>query len=79
MIVRIWHGCTTPENADAYQQLLDGAIVPNIIARGISGLRGVDILCRRDRDDGEVEFLTITTSSSLDTRMPAPAPVRGGP
>jgi hypothetical protein len=33
MIVRIWHGWTSGDNADAYQQLLDTTIVPTIIAR----------------------------------------------
>jgi hypothetical protein len=44
MTVRIWHGRTTKEHADAYQQLLDTTIVPAILERGLSGLRGVDIL-----------------------------------
>jgi hypothetical protein len=61
MIVRIWHGWTTPDNADAYQQLLDTTIVPGIIAKGISGLGGVDILRRRDGDGEEVEFITVMT------------------
>jgi hypothetical protein len=61
MIVRIWHGWTTKDHAYAYQQLLDTAIVPGILERGISGLRGVDILRRRDHDNHEVEFLTVMT------------------
>ena len=59
MIVRIWHGWTTPDNADGYQQLLDTTIVPNILARAIPGLFGVDILRRHDGDGREVEFVTI--------------------
>jgi hypothetical protein len=61
MIVRIWHGWTSGDNADAYQQLLDTTIMPTIIARGIPGLRGVDLLRRHDHDHAEVEFLTIMT------------------
>jgi len=61
MIVRTWHGWTTPDNADAYQQLLDTTIAPGTLARAIPGLRGVDILRRRDGDGGEVEFHTIMT------------------
>jgi hypothetical protein len=61
MIVRIWHGWTSGDNADAYQQLLDTTIVPTIIARGIPGLRGVDLLRRHDHNHAEVEFLTIMT------------------
>ena len=30
MIARIWHGYTTPENADAYQHLLQTEILPAI-------------------------------------------------
>jgi hypothetical protein len=57
MIVRTWHGWTTPDNADAYQQLLDTTIVPGTLAGAISGLHGVDILRRRDGDDRGVAFL----------------------
>jgi hypothetical protein len=37
MILRIWHGWTTRDNADSYQQLLDTTIAPGIIARQIPG------------------------------------------
>lgn len=30
---RIWHGWTTPENADAYQQLLHDEVFPGIEAK----------------------------------------------
>lgn len=59
MILRIWHGWTTSDNADSYQRLLDEEIVPGIIARGISGLHGVDILRRLDQEGQEAEFVTI--------------------
>ena len=29
-IMRIWHGCTAPENADAHEQLLKTDILPGI-------------------------------------------------
>ena len=61
MIVRIWHGWTTSDDADAYQRLLDTTIVPGIMARGIPGLQRVDILRRRDQQDTEVEFVTVMT------------------
>lgn len=60
MILRIWHGWTTPDNADSYQQFLDTTIAPAIIARQIPGLRSVDIL-RRDDGRPETEFVTIMT------------------
>ena len=59
MITRIWHGWTTPENADAYEALLLGEIGPGIVARGITGVTGPQVL-RRDLD-GEVEFVTVMT------------------
>ncbi len=61
MILRIWHGWTSPEDADAYQRLVDHDIVPGIIERDISGLRHVDILRRSDHDGEEVEFVTTMT------------------
>jgi hypothetical protein len=59
MITRIWHGWTTPQNADAYQTLLLGEIGPGIAARGIPGVTGPQVL-RRDLDD-EAEFVTVMT------------------
>ena len=61
MILRVWHGWTTSENADAYQQLLTTSIVPSIIAKAIPGLTGVDILRRTDGDDADIEFVTLMT------------------
>ena len=61
MIIRMWHGWTTPDNADAYEHLLNTTIVPGIMAKGIQGLGGVDILRRTDGDDVEVEFITVMT------------------
>ena len=56
MISRIWHGWTTPENADAYEALLRAEILPSI-ARQNEGFTGVHLLRRNDGD--EVEFVTI--------------------
>ena len=61
MIVRIWHGWTTTESADEYQQLLETSIVPGIVSKAIPGLAGVDILRRADGDDTEAEFVTMMT------------------
>lgn len=61
MICRIWHGWTTSDDANTYQQLLDEEIVPEIIDRDIAGLRNVDILRRLDLGSHEVEFVTIMT------------------
>ena len=64
MISRIWHGRTTRENADAYEQLLRTEIFQGIAERSIQGYRGIHLL-RRDVDDG-VEFVTIMWFDSLD-------------
>ena len=62
MIMRIWHGWTTPANAAAYEQLLRAEILPRI--RTLSGCRGIYLL-RRPADE-EVEFVTILLFESLD-------------
>ena len=35
MIARVWHGWTSPENADRYEALIRSTIFPGIRARGI--------------------------------------------
>jgi antibiotic biosynthesis monooxygenase (ABM) superfamily enzyme len=63
MIKRIWHGWTTPENADAYRRLLFQEVRPGIEAKGIRGYRSMELLSR-DLGD-EVEFMTVITFDSL--------------
>jgi hypothetical protein len=65
MISRIWHGWTTPENADAYHELLRTEILPGIAAKQIPGYHGAHLL-RRELDD-EVEFMTVLWFDSLDS------------
>jgi antibiotic biosynthesis monooxygenase (ABM) superfamily enzyme len=64
MIIRIWHGWTTPQNADAYEALLKEEIFVGIQDRRIRGYKGIELL-RRDIGD-EVEFITIMRFDSLD-------------
>jgi antibiotic biosynthesis monooxygenase (ABM) superfamily enzyme len=64
-VKRIWHGWTTPENADIYQELLHREIFPGIEAREIEGYQCVELF-RRDLED-EVEFVTIMTFDSLQS------------
>jgi antibiotic biosynthesis monooxygenase (ABM) superfamily enzyme len=59
MIRRMWHGWTTPERADAYQQLLREQIFPGILARDIVGLRGLEAWRRQVGE--EIEFITVMT------------------
>ena len=63
MITRIWHGWTTPENAEAYEALLRSEIFQGIVSRRIEGFGGIDLL-RRSHPD-EVEFITIMWFDSL--------------
>lgn len=63
---RIWHGWTTPQNADAYQSLLLNEIIPGIRDKEIPGYRGIEVLRRKTSRTGEVEFITIMTFDSLD-------------
>lgn len=63
-IKRVWHGWTTKDNADTYQNLLHNDIFPGIEAKHIPGYQKIELL-RIDRDD-EVEFVTIMTFESLD-------------
>ena len=65
MIKRIWHGWTSPGNADAYRSLLYRVVIPSIEAKGIEGYLGIEVL-RRDHGS-ETEFITIMTFESLQS------------
>ena len=65
MICRMWRGWTTPENADAYERVVRGEVIPGIEARGIPGFRHIDLM-RRDLDS-EVEFQTLMWFDTLDS------------
>jgi len=67
MIARIWHGYTTPENADAYESLLKEEIFKGIENRKIIGYKGIDLL-KRDVQN-EVEFITIMWFDSLEANQ----------
>jgi heme-degrading monooxygenase HmoA len=62
VIARLWHGWTTPGNADAYEEHLRAIVLPGI--RRIEGHRGAYLLRRVVGE--EVEFVTITLFESLD-------------
>ncbi len=64
MISRIWHGWTTPGNADIYEGLLKEEIFAGIQGRRIRGFRNIQLL-RRNAGE-EVEFVTIMMFDSLD-------------
>ena len=64
-ICRLWRGWTTPDNADAYERIVRGEVIPGIEARGIRGFQHIDLM-RRDLGD-EVEFQTLMWFDSLDS------------
>jgi heme-degrading monooxygenase HmoA len=64
-IKRVWHGWTTPENADAYLEILTTVVIPGIEAKGIRGYRNIEILRRNHAD--EVEFVTVMAFESLQS------------
>lgn len=63
MISRIWHGWTTPQNADNYETLLKKEIFLGIENRHIPGFKGIQLL--RREVGAEVEFVTIMLFDSL--------------
>jgi antibiotic biosynthesis monooxygenase (ABM) superfamily enzyme len=62
VIARIWHGWTTPENADAYEEFLRARMFPSI--HRVPGYLGADLLRREDGE--EIAFITITRFETLD-------------
>jgi antibiotic biosynthesis monooxygenase (ABM) superfamily enzyme len=64
MIVRIWHGWTTPQNADAYESLLKAEIFPGIAAKKVPGYRSIALL-RRPAGE-EIEFATVMEFDDWD-------------
>jgi heme-degrading monooxygenase HmoA len=64
MIGRIWHGWTTPENAEAYESLLRHEIFLGIQGRRIAGFREIQLL--RRVLDTEVEFITVMWFDSIE-------------
>lgn len=63
MIERVWHGWTTPADADAYERFLADEMAPRL-AEDVAGYRGMRVL--RREDGGDVEFVTLIRFDSLD-------------
>jgi antibiotic biosynthesis monooxygenase (ABM) superfamily enzyme len=64
MISRVWHGWTTPKNADAYEELLKREIFTGIKNRQIAGYREIHLF-RRNLGK-EVEFVTVMWFDSME-------------
>jgi hypothetical protein len=65
MICRIWRGWTIPANADGYESIVRGQVIPGIEAMRVPGFRHIDVM-RRDLDS-EVEFLTAMWFDDIDS------------
>ena len=64
MICRIWHGYTTFNNADTYEELLKEEIFVGIKNQKIKGYRGIQLL-RRELEE-ETEFITVMWFDSIE-------------
>ena len=64
MIARIWHGYTTPANADAYEQFLKTEFLPAVEKKNIEGYKKFQLF-RKTADD-EIEFTTIMWFENLE-------------
>jgi hypothetical protein len=65
MILRLWRGWTTSEDAGRYEELVATAIFPGLLAKDIDGLEGLELF--RRPLEAEVEFMTLTRFSSWDS------------
>src|SRR5271169_2518397 len=65
MISRIWHGWTTPDNADAYEELLKREVFIGIQGRKIPGFQSIQLF--RRNLGAEIEFVTVMWFDSLDS------------
>jgi len=64
MISRIWHGWTTKENADLYEAIVTGEVIPGILAMRIPGFKKIELYrCPREED---VEFVTVMWFTDIE-------------
>lgn len=63
-VVRIWHGWTTRENADIYENLLKTEIFKSIEEKNVSGYKAIQLIKRPLPEKKEIEFTTIMWFSS---------------
>jgi hypothetical protein len=63
MIGRIWHGWTTPDNADTYEALIKSVIFPSILGKNLAGFQRIELFRRPLAT--EVEFITVMWFDSL--------------
>jgi hypothetical protein len=66
MICRVWRGWTTPENADAYEKVVRGQVIPAIEKRRVPGFQRIDLMQRPLTGSSEVEFSTLMWFDDLE-------------
>ena len=64
MITRIWHGYTSPQNADRYETIVKNEVIPGIFEMNIPGFKRIELF-RRARET-DVEFITAMWFEDLD-------------
>lgn len=64
MILRIWHGWTTHENADKYEQLVKSEVFEEVEKKKIPGYQGYQLL-RKERKT-ETEFISMMWFEKLE-------------
>jgi heme-degrading monooxygenase HmoA len=64
MVCRVWRGWTAKDNAEAYERMVRGEVIPAIEAQRIPGFRSIDLV-RREREH-DVEFMTLMWFDTLD-------------
>lgn len=62
MIARVWRGWTAPQNADAYEHLLNETVLPGL--RQLAGFHGAYIL--RQDEGAEIGFVVMTLFESIE-------------
>ena len=65
MIVRVWYGWTTRQNAERYEKLLREEVLLEIAQRRIPGYKGAELFVREAEND-EIEFITLLRFETLD-------------
>lgn len=67
MITRIWRSYTTPDNAEAYEHLLDTLMFPAIEGLRLPGYKNMELLRRTDED--EVEFIWVMNFDNTEKSL----------
>ena len=65
MIVRIWHGYTTPGNAPVYEHILKSEVIEGIRNMHVKGFRKIEVLTRKFED--KTQFTTIMWFDDIES------------